>query len=125
MPDRKTVDAFIAAFVNGDHVQAILNWYHEDATMRENLAPPRRGREALVAHEAAALARMKSMTTHPPFLVVCDVDDVVIGWTFDMTDGVGVVRRLEEISVQKWRGDRIAAEQFFYDTATAWRPSNA
>src|SRR5690349_8334473 len=30
MPDRKTVDAFVAQVLSNDHVGAIRDWYHED-----------------------------------------------------------------------------------------------
>jgi ketosteroid isomerase-like protein len=65
MPDRERVEAFVAAVVGGDHVGAIRDFYCEDATMQENAAPPRRGRDALMAHEAKALARLRHMHTHP------------------------------------------------------------
>ena len=38
------VEAFIAAVVGGDHVRAIADYYHEAASMRENLQTPRQGR---------------------------------------------------------------------------------
>lgn len=122
MPTRDRVDAFVDAVVNGDHADAIHNFYHEDASMQENETPPRVGRDRLVAHEQAALARIQSMETHPPRAVLVDGDRVMIAWTFDMIDGKGVRRRLREIALQEWRDDRILREQFVYDTATAWKP---
>lgn len=122
MPNRERIDAFVDAVVNGDHADAIRNFYHEDASMQENETPPRVGRDHLVAHEEAALARVQSMETHPPRAVLVDGDQVMIAWTFDMTDGKGVRRRLREIALQEWRDDRILREQFVYDTATAWKP---
>jgi hypothetical protein len=61
MPSRARVAAFIASVVGGDHVRAIADFYHENASMQENLQPPRRGRAALTAHEA----RDGSSTTQP------------------------------------------------------------
>ena len=120
MPDRARVNAFVAAVVSGDHVGAIRDYYHEDASMQENLAPPRQGREALMAHEAAVLTRV-SMDTHPDPLVLVDGDNVVVGWTFDANTTDGVTRRLNELALQRWVGDRIAEERFVYDTASAWQ----
>ncbi|POR45150.1 nuclear transport factor 2 family protein [Bosea psychrotolerans] len=121
MPDRKRVEAFVAAVVSGDHVGAIRDFYCEDASMQENATEPRRGRDVLMAHEAKALARLQRMHTHPARAVLVDGDRVVINWVFDATDQSGVTRRLEELAIQCWQGDRIAEERFFYDTATAWR----
>ena len=122
MPDRARVEAFIAAVVGGDHVQAIADYYHDDAHMQENLKDARRGRSVLMEHEANALKRLKHMHTHPnpPFAV--NGDDVFINWTFDATAPDGTTRRLIEVAHQRWKGDRILEERFYYDSATAFRP---
>lgn len=119
MPSRERVEAFIAAVVGGDHVRAIADYYHEDASMQENLQPPRRGRALLMAHEAKVLERMK-MHTHPNPLFLVDGDSVVVNWTFDATGKDGITRRLNELALQRWAGDRIAEERFVYDAASAW-----
>ncbi len=118
MPSPATVEAFVAQVVRGDHVGAIRDWYLEGATMQENQAPPRQGgREALMAQEAAILARAETVLTEildPPLIVG---DRVAIRWrfTFRMKGGGGF--RMEEIAWQTWRGDKIAEETFFYDPA--------
>lgn len=122
MPTRERVNAFIEAVVNGDHAEAIFNFYHEDASMQENDEPARVGRAHLIQHEKAALARVQSIYTHPPSRLLVDGDHVAIAWTFDMTDRQGVTRRLNEIALQTWRDNRIWKEKFVYDTATAWQP---
>jgi len=57
------------------------NYYTEDATMQENAAPPRVGRDTLVAHERAALARMSHVDSK------C-VSSVVFHDPTKVTDGV-------------------------------------
>ncbi len=118
MPSRERVESFIA-LVCADPVRAIADYYHEDASMQENLQPPRLGREVLMAHEAKALQRV-TMYTHPDPLFLVDGDNVVINWTFDATTKDGVTRRLNELALQRWRGDRISQERFVYDSASAW-----
>ncbi len=120
MPTRERVDAFVATVVSGAHVEAIRDFYWEDASMQENLAEPRRGRDELMAREAKTLSRMK-MHTHPAQVVLVDGDHVAINWIFDATDADGVTRRLNELALQTWRGDRIQTERFVYDTASAWQ----
>jgi hypothetical protein len=119
MPSRERVAAFIAAVVGGDHVRAIADYYHESASMRENLQSPRVGRALLMAHEAKVLERTK-MHTHPNPLFLIDGNHVAINWIFDATGGDGVTRRLNEVALQRWDGDRIAEERFVYDSASAW-----
>ena len=119
MPNRERVTAFIASVVGGDHVRAIADYYHEDASMQENLQSPRHGRAALMAHESKVLERLK-MHTHPDPIFLVDGDHVVINWVFDATSKDGITRRLNELALQRWVGDRIAEERFVYDSASAW-----
>lgn len=117
MPTRERAQAFVDAVLAGHFVQSIRDFYAEDATAQENLNPPRVGRAALIAHEQKTLDSMGPVVPHCTTLVV-DGDQVVIGWRFDMTSHEGVTRRLDELSLQTWRGDRIQTERFFYDPAS-------
>jgi hypothetical protein len=116
MPSRQTVDAFIVQVVSGDHVGAIRDWYHDDAWMQENQAPPRQGgREALLAQEAGVLARAESVVTELLGGPLIDGDHVAIRWRFSFLFKDGSGMRQEETAWQTWRGDKIAEETFFYD----------
>ena len=118
MPSRQTVDAFIAQVVSGDHVGAIRDWYHDDAWMQENQAPPRAGgRAALMAQEAAMLASAESVETELLGGPLIDGYHVAIRWRFSFVFKDGRTMRQEEIAWQTWRGDKIAEETFFYDPA--------
>jgi len=122
MPSRATVDAFIAQVVSGDHVGAIRDWYAEDATMQENQAEPRAGREGLMAREAAVLAMTETVITEllePPMI---DGDRVAIRWRFTFSFKAGGGFAQEEIAWQTWRGDKVATEVFFYDPAQRMAP---
>jgi hypothetical protein len=115
MPALATLERFIARVEQNAHVEAIQEFYTEDASMQENMAPPRQGRDALVAHEAAALARassVRSTCVRPAFL---NGDHVVIRWIFEFAWKDGSSGRIEELAYQRWEGERIAQEQFFYD----------
>jgi ketosteroid isomerase-like protein len=114
MPSRVRLDEFIAVVESGDHAGAIERYYTEDASMQENAASPRVGRDALVAHEKAALARMSEVYSKCISSVV-EGDRVAIHWNFVLTDKSGLVRRFDEIALQEWRGDKIFRERFFYD----------
>lgn len=118
MPSRETVERFIAMVEANDHVRAIEEFYAEDASMQENLGPPRVGRDVLVAHEKAALARVASVHTHKVTTVLVDGNHVAIHWIFDFTLPDGSSRRFDEMALQTWRGEKIAVERFFYDPAT-------
>ena len=114
MPTRARVDEFIAVVESGDHAGAIERYYTEDASMQENAAPPRLGRDVLVAHERAVLARMQHVHSKAITSAV-EGDNVAIHWIFELTDLKGNVHKVDEVALQLWRGDRIFRERFFYD----------
>ena len=120
MPTRARLDEFIAVVVSGDHAGAIERYYTEDASMQENAAPPRVGRDGLVAHERAVLERMAKVVSVCVSSTV-EGDRVAIHWNFELTGKDGKVRRFDEVALQEWRGDRIFRERFFYDPATVNR----
>ena len=126
MPTPDTLERFIARVEQNAHVEAIQEFYTEDASMQENLAPPRVGRDVLVAHEAKALARAASVHSTCVRPVLVNGDHVVIRWIFVFTWKDGTTGRIEELAWQRWEGERIAQEQFFYDPAQfAPRPAAA
>jgi len=115
MPTREAVEAFVAQVLRGEHVEAIRDWYADDASMQENQEPPRVGRELLMEHERQMLARNAGVETEllaPPMV---DGDRVAIHWRFTFTSRKGNVRSFEEVAWQTWRGDKVWREVFFYD----------
>ena len=114
MPSRARLDEFIAVVVSGDHAGAIERYYTEDSSMQENAAPPRVGRDVLVAQERATLERVKTVVS-TCVTSILEGDRVAIHWIFELTDKTGKVHRVDEVALQQWRGDRIFRERFFYD----------
>ena len=122
MPSSERVREFVSTVERGEYVKAIEDFYHPHATMQENGQPPRAGRPALVDHERKVLAGLKSMRTRRVETYLIDGDRVVINWVFEMTGQDGATRVMDELALQAWDGDRIAAERFYYDPAQI-RPS--
>ena len=115
MPTKNTLDQFIARVVSGAHAEAIEEFYTPNATMQENQSTPRVGRDVLVAHEKAALARAASVVSTCIAPVFVNGDHVVIRWVFEFTGLDGRKSRIEELAWQRWEGEKIAQETFFYD----------
>jgi len=85
--------------------------------MQENEQPPRRGRDGLVERERKVLARAKSVKSKCVRPVFVNGDHVVIRWIFEFENHDGTRTRLEELAYQRWEGERVAEEKFFYDPA--------
>ena len=115
MPSRERVLALVAMVGKGKYVEAIGEFYAEDATMQENGEPPRGGRDRLMEGERRVLAAHKEARTLPGSWFLLEGDRVVIHWNFEFTRPDGKRFRMEELATQRWQGERIAEERFFYD----------
>ena len=117
MPSNDTLERFIALVESNAHDVACEQFYAEHSTMQENQAPPRVGRDAHVANEKRVLGRAKSIRSRCVRPVLVNGDHVVIRWVFDFEWNDGTRMHMEELAWQRWEGERIAEETFFYDPA--------
>lgn len=117
MPSRQTFDAFIALVEQGKFIEAIEGYYTADATMQENQNPPRRGRDTLIEHERQVMATFPASSSNKAERALIDGDLAVVNWVFKGTAANGEVLAVDELALQRWSGDRIVAEQFYYDPA--------
>lgn len=117
MPTQQTLERFIARVESNAHAEAIAEFYTENASMQENRSPPRVGRDALIANERKVLSRAKSLTSKCVRPVFSNGNRVVIRWVFTFEWLDGSRSEVEELAYQRWEGERIAEETFFYDPA--------
>jgi hypothetical protein len=125
MPTRERVEAFVALVEQANYVEALEQFYHPDASMQENQQEPRLGLERLIADERATMARFATMRTDPVTDLLIDGDKVVIRWRFTFTPAEGPAMVMEELTLQRWAGERIAEERFFYDPRQTRPPKDA
>jgi hypothetical protein len=117
MPSAETLERFIARVESNAHVEAIDEFYTENASMRENMKEPRVGRAILMERERKTMEKAKSVRSRCVRPVFVAGDRVVIRWIFDFEWHDGTRTHMEELAYQRWEGERIAEEQFFYDPA--------
>ena len=126
MPTPETLERFIARVEENAHAEAIEEFYTDDASMQENQKPPRVGRDNLVARERKILAKARSVTSQCIRPVFVSGDRVVVRWVFTFEWPDDTTTRMEELAYQRWEGERIAEETFFYDPSqTAPRKAGA
>lgn len=117
MPTAETLERFIARVEQNAHVEAVEEFYAADASMQENQSTPRVGRDAHVANERRVLSRAKTVMSTCVRPVFVSGDRVVIRWIFRFDWLDGTATHMEELAYQRWEGERIAEETFFYDPA--------
>jgi hypothetical protein len=117
VPSTETLERFVARVEQNAHAQAVEEFYTETSSMQENQAPPRIGRSAHVEAERRILSRSKSIASRCVRPVFVSGDRVVIRWQFRFEFLDGSLMQMEELAYQRWEGERIAEETFFYDPA--------
>jgi hypothetical protein len=117
MPTNDTLERFIARVEQNAHADAVEEFYAAESSMQENQSPPRVGRAKHVAAERKVMSRAKSISSQCVRPVFVNGNTVVIRWIFQFEWLDGTVTRMEELAYQRWEGERIAEETFFYDPA--------
>lgn len=138
MPTRETLERFVAMVEANAHVEAVEAFDAADSTMQENGAPPRRGRDAHADNERRVMARAKAVRSTCVRPAMVDGDHVAlrarrrsgvhglahaprnpvhVRWIFEFDWLDGTTTRMEEVAWQRWEGELIAEETFFYDPA--------
>jgi hypothetical protein len=117
MPSAATLDRFVARVESNAHVEAVEEFYTENSSVRENQGATRVGRDAHVANEHRFLARLKTFTSKCVRPIFVNGDFVVIRWNFNFELHDGTLVSMDELTYQRWEGERIADETFFFDPA--------
>ena len=117
MPTLETLERFIARVEQNAHVEAVEEFYAPNSTMQENQAQPRAGREAHAQNERKVLVRARTLASKCVRPAFVNGDYVVIRWVFHFEWLDGTHMHMEELAYQRWEGELIAEETFFYDPA--------
>ncbi len=117
MPSHSTVERFVGLVEAGQGIEALVGYYAEHAQMRENFSPPRVGKAALLKFEQAAQASVRELRSRCIRPILVSGDTVVIRWVFEYVSMAGRPVYFEELAWQRWEGELIVDEQFFYDPA--------
>jgi hypothetical protein len=115
VPRQEVVEQFVSTVVGGDYVGAIERFYAPRASMQENQRAARIGREDLVRHERRVMRMFHSIVCEIVGRPLIAADHVAIRWRFAFTPPGGNPFTLEEVAWQRWQGDRIQEETFYYD----------
>ena len=114
---RERVAQLVALAEQGKFLEAIEEFYDENAVMQDNDGPPRASLAELLAYERRAMEAFKEIHVNRADSILVDQDRVAINWIYEFTDVNGRRRRLNEIAYQQWRDGKIVREKFYYDPA--------
>jgi hypothetical protein len=111
---RQRVEMLIAMAEQGKFLEAIQEFYADDATMQENNQPPRVGLAALLENERRVLASLKEIRVNRAGSFIVDGDRAAINWVYHFIDSQGRELPRDELADQVWRDGKIVCERFFY-----------
>jgi ketosteroid isomerase-like protein len=100
----------------GKFLEAIEEFYAQDAVMQDNEDPPRVGLANILAHERKVMAAFTMHVNRADSFLV-DGDRAAIKWIYEYTDARGRRHRLNEVAYQEWRDGKIVRERFYCDPA--------
>ena len=117
MPSKETLERFVLRVEKNGHAAAAEEFYMPDASIRENQSAPRIGRQPQVERERMLMSKVRTLTSHCVRPIFVSGEHVVIRWQFRFEWLDDTVTEMEEVACQRWEGERIAEEIFFYDPA--------
>jgi hypothetical protein len=99
MPSPETIERFIARVEQNAHVDAIREFYTEEASMQENNGPPRVGRDLLIKHEREVLSRANSVISTCVRPVLVNGNTVVVGGFFSSSGKMEALREWKSLPI--------------------------
>ena len=114
---REQLTQFIQLVESGQSVAAIERFYADDAVVFENHELARAGRVKCAAYEQEAVAKQAEPPRTRAISLACDdtTGRAFVEWLIRWKTAEGTWMRLEEVAAQRWSGDRIVEERFYYE----------
>jgi len=97
-------------------IEAMNEFYDKDTVMQENANPPTKGLGINIEREKQFMSGVKEWKGFT--VTASGVGDNVTFYesTSDFVTTGGVPVHIEQVSVAKWKNDKIVHERFYYDT---------
>ena len=101
----------------GKSLEAFEKYYHNDVVMVEATGEARKGKDANRKFEVEFMGMIKEMHDGGVRSITSNEKEattMVESW-MDVTMKDGKRNMMEEVAVQKWKGDQIIHERFYYN----------
>ena len=120
-PLEARVNDLVSYIREGRIIEAMYEFYADDAQMQENNTPPTVGLAANVERERQFLASVKNWRGFEVGAIAVDAQrgKTTIQSTLAFEGVDGKTYRSDQVAVQTWRDGKITHEKFYYDTAAA------
>jgi ketosteroid isomerase-like protein len=101
----------------GKLLDAFEKYYHTDVVMVEATGETRKGKEANRQFQVEFMNRIKDVNGSGVYHITSDEKEgTTMGESWmDVTMKDGKRDKMEEVAVQKWKGDQVVYERFYYN----------
>lgn len=119
MTVKKDIQNMNAMILKGKAMEAFEKYYADNVVMQENENPPTVGKDANREREKQFFENIKKI--HGAEVKAVTVGDGVsmVEWFMDFTSKDGKRKKLNEVTVQRWKNRKIVHEKFYYDSNPA------
>ncbi len=115
--NKARVNELVDWIQQGRIMDAMREFYADDVSMQDNSNPPTLGLTSNLEREQAFVESVAEIHENRAAEMVIDGDHAVIHWLLEFTNIQGQRLRLDQLALQKWKGDKIVSERFVYDSA--------
>jgi len=117
MADLKTlVDELNQMILDGKILDAFEKFYADDVVMQDNNYPQRVGKDENRSYEEGFVNGLTEFRGAKVKNVLISDGIAVVEWWFDYTHKDFGVRNYNQVSVQRWKDDKIVEEKFYYNS---------
>ncbi len=109
------VDELNQMILNGNILEAFDKFYADDIVMQDNNYPTRVGKAENRLYEEAFVNGLTAFRGAKVENVLISDGIAVIEWWFDYTHKDYGDRNYKQVSVQRWKDDKIVEEKFYYN----------
>ena len=116
---KNRVNELVTYIQSGRIVEAMTEFYADNATMRENNNPPTVGLAANIEREKQFVAYVKQWKSLNVEAVAIDAErgKTLLQSNFEFEAVDGKTMKYDQVSVQTWKDGKIVDEKFYYDSA--------
>lgn len=116
MADLKAlVEELNQMILEGKILDAFEKFYADDIVMQDNNYPQRVGKDENRVYEEAFVNGLTEFRGARVENILISDGIAVIEWWFDYTHKDYGVRNYKQVSVQRWKDDKIVEEKFYYN----------
>jgi len=111
---RERVEALQRYIAEGRIIEALHEFYAEDAVMQENTSPPCAGLAANLEREEEFLASVKEWRDFTVVAIAAEGDTTFVESTMDFVTTDGTEVHSEQVARARWRDGKIVHERFYH-----------